>query len=48
LKLIQVFPYMPNIVTEKEANSFLESKLNLQLATIDEEGYHHSTNLVSI
>jgi len=30
---------MPNKVTEVEVNSFLESKLNLQLATIDEEGY---------
>ena len=30
---------MPNKVTEEEVNSFLESKLNLQLATIDEEGY---------
>ena len=30
---------MPNKVTEEEVNSFLENKLNLQLATIDEEGY---------
>lgn len=30
---------MPNKVTEEEVNSFLESKLNLQLATIDEEVY---------
>ena len=30
---------MPNKVTEEEVNSFLESNLNLQLATIDEEGY---------
>ncbi len=29
---------MPNKVTEEEVNSFLENKLNLQLATIDEEG----------
>ncbi len=39
MKLIQAFPGMPNKVTEVEVNSFLESKLNLQLATIDEEGY---------
>ena len=30
---------MPNPVTETEVNRFLESKLNIQLATIDEEGY---------
>ncbi len=30
---------MPNKVTEEEVNSFLKSKLNLQLATIDEDGY---------
>ena len=30
---------MPNKVTEDEVNSFLHSKLNLQLATIDEDGY---------
>jgi hypothetical protein len=30
---------MPNKVTEEEVNSFLENKLNLQLATIDEDGY---------
>ncbi len=30
---------MPNPVTESEVNSILESKLNLQLSTIDEEGY---------
>ena len=39
LKLIQSLPGMPNKVTEEEVNSFLQSKLNLQLATIDEEGY---------
>lgn len=32
-------PGMPNKVTEKEVDSFLENKLNIQLATIDEEGY---------
>ncbi len=30
---------MPNKVTEEEVDSFLERKLNLQLATIDEDGY---------
>ncbi len=39
MKLIQSLPGMPNKVTEEEVNNFLESKFNLQLATIDEEGY---------
>ena len=39
LKVIQSIPDMPNKVTEDEVNSFLQSKLNLQLATIDEDGY---------
>jgi len=30
---------MPHPVTETEINSFLESKLNIQIATIDEDGY---------
>ena len=30
---------MPNPVTDADVNKFLESKLNLQLATIDEEGF---------
>ena len=30
---------MPNTVTETEVNNFLESRLNMQIATIDEEGY---------
>jgi general stress protein 26 len=30
---------MPNPVTEAEVNNILESKLNMQIATIDEEGY---------
>jgi general stress protein 26 len=30
---------MPKPVTETEVNDFLESKLNIQIATIDEEGY---------
>lgn len=32
-------PGITNKVTEEEVNSFLENKLNIQLATIDEEGY---------
>ena len=39
LKLIQALPGITNKVTEEEVNTFLESKLNLQLATIDDEGY---------
>ena len=30
---------MSKSVTETEVNNFLESKLNIQIATIDEEGY---------
>ena len=30
---------MPKPVTESEVNNFLQSKLNIQIATIDEEGY---------
>jgi uncharacterized pyridoxamine 5'-phosphate oxidase family protein len=30
---------MPKHVTETDVNNFLEHKLNLQIATIDEEGY---------
>jgi nitroimidazol reductase NimA-like FMN-containing flavoprotein (pyridoxamine 5'-phosphate oxidase superfamily) len=30
---------MPKSVTETEVNNFLQSKLNIQIATIDEEGY---------
>ena len=30
---------MPNHVTETEVNNFLDSKLNMQIASIDEEGY---------
>ncbi len=37
LKIIQSIPSMSNPVTEAEVNNFLESKLNMQLATIDEE-----------
>lgn len=39
MKLVQAMPEMPNPVTEAEVERFLESKLNIQLATIDEQGY---------
>jgi general stress protein 26 len=39
MKVIQAIPNMPNPVTEKEVINFLASKLNIQVATIDEEGY---------
>ena len=39
LKVIQALPDMPRPVTEAEVNNFLEGKLNMQIATIDEEGY---------
>jgi nitroimidazol reductase NimA-like FMN-containing flavoprotein (pyridoxamine 5'-phosphate oxidase superfamily) len=39
MKVIQAIPSMPNPVTESEINKFLESKLNIQIATIDEGGY---------
>ena len=39
MKVIQALPGMPNPVTEAEVGKFLESKLNIQLATIDEDGY---------
>jgi PPOX class probable F420-dependent enzyme len=39
MKVIQALPGMPNPVTEAEVGRFLESKLNIQLATIDEDGY---------
>ena len=39
MKLIQALPGMPRPVTETEVNNFLQTKLNLQIATIDEEGY---------
>jgi general stress protein 26 len=39
LKVIQALPGMPKPVTETEVNTFLQSKLNIQIATIDEEGY---------
>lgn len=38
MKVIQAVR-MPNPVTEAEVEKFLESKLNIQLATIDGEGY---------
>ena len=39
LKVIQAIPNVPNPVTETEVINFLAGKLNLQIATIDEEGY---------
>jgi general stress protein 26 len=42
LKIVQAIPGRPNTVTEAEVKTFLENnnnKLNLQLATIDDEGY---------
>jgi general stress protein 26 len=40
VKVIQALPGMPKPVTESEVNNFLlQSKLNIQIATIDEEGY---------
>ena len=39
LKVIQALPGMPKPVTEIEVNNLLQSKLNIQIATIDEEGY---------
>jgi general stress protein 26 len=39
LKVVQAIPSMPKSVTETEVDNFLESKLNIQIATIDEKGY---------
>ena len=39
MKIIQTLPGMPKSVTEDEINQFLQSKLNVQIATIDDEGY---------
>lgn len=39
VKLIQAIPGIPNPVTETEVKNILGSKLNMQIATIDEEGY---------
>lgn len=38
MKVIQAI-HMPSPVTEAEVERFLDSKLNIQLATIDEEGF---------
>ncbi|MEM3094695.1 MAG: pyridoxamine 5'-phosphate oxidase family protein [Nitrososphaera sp.] len=38
-KLIQAMPGMSEPVTEADVARLLESRLNLQLATLDEEGY---------
>ncbi|HYY50048.1 MAG TPA: pyridoxamine 5'-phosphate oxidase family protein [Nitrososphaeraceae archaeon] len=39
LKVIQSIPGMARPVTEAEVNNFLENKLNIQIATVDQEGY---------
>lgn len=39
LKVIQAIPYMPNPVTATEVINSLTSKLNMQISTIDDEGY---------
>ena len=39
LKVIQAIPGMPKSVTESEVSNFLQRKLNVQIASIDEEGY---------
>jgi general stress protein 26 len=39
LKVIQALPGLPKPVTEIEVNDLLQSKLNIQIATIDVEGY---------
>ena len=39
MKIIQAMPGMPSSVTDSEVKSFLENKLNMQLATIDPDGY---------
>src|SRR5215207_5838547 len=39
LKVIQALPGMPKPVTEAEVNNLLQSKLNIQIATLDEDGY---------
>jgi len=40
IKVIQAIKGMPELVTESEVEQFLlKSKLNIQIATIDEEGY---------
>jgi hypothetical protein len=39
LKIIQAIPQHLTPINETEVNQFLQSKLNLQVATIDEEGY---------
>jgi general stress protein 26 len=38
-KLIPAIPGMHEPVTDSEVETFLESKLNKELATLDEEGY---------
>ena len=38
-RVIQAIPGMPKPVTEAEIHGLLQSRLNMQLATVDEEGY---------
>ncbi|WP_415282201.1 pyridoxamine 5'-phosphate oxidase family protein [Candidatus Nitrososphaera sp. FF02] len=38
MKIINALPGMAGAMTEQEVNSFMQSKLNVQLATIDEMG----------
>ena len=38
MRVIQAIP-MPQPVTKGEVDKFLQNKLNMQLATVDEEGY---------
>lgn len=39
MRVIQAIPSMPKPVTEGEVENFLQRKLNMQLATIDEDGF---------
>jgi hypothetical protein len=46
LKVIQSIPGMPRQVTEAEINDFLENKPNIQISTIDPEGYPYNSALM--
>jgi general stress protein 26 len=39
MKVIQAIPQHLTPIDETEVNQFLQSKLNIQIATVDEEGY---------
>ena len=39
MKVVQAIPSMPGVVTENEVKEFLNNRLNIQLATVDENGY---------